>query len=1308
MAVNFPDSPSNGATHSVGDIVYTYNSTKGVWADTATGSTPSLETSDNPPSSPTDGDLWFNTSDLTTYIYYADGSSHQWVKANPSQAGVAGPQGPAGADGAAGSAGGSGGSTVGTLTKSFSTNEESTITLSSAISPVPTVSVFKEIPQSGQSSKGNWDVNANATNYDFLDEKPISYAAANLTPSATGDGTFTNSAGTTVTGQLVGKTGADVDNYKFRIPSYNLLNNWVSFMSMNETGTILMMAGGAQTAAMSMHRWNLSTPYDFTTASYVNDSNGNSPGTYRTGGRWSQDGTKLIVGRGFGNGDQIISQTASAWSTTRTTANTKTLSQGSSEIKCIAVSPDGLYVWIANGGYPNDQLRCYSLSVAWDVSSTVALIGTSPQNDKWSGILSMQGSADGKKLWTHSGSNLSANYDTIYEWTMTTAWDPSTISPSANNVYPTTVANSLNTGGSLPGGWMTMGTQGHFWINAAETRLVYATAEHISTIPISSSQAFPASDVGKKVTGNSGSAIITATSGTYKSETAFTDTSTISSWTLNSAQGKADGSGIKLTGSTSPLQAVSTATKNSVFGPLTSNPPVNIGANRRGFWKPDGSRYYYPTSNTAATQYDLSTAFDLSSTLTSAGSTTLSQYSTGIWLDATGTYMTSGNFSGTELYRLHTLTTPWDISTASQTSSSSGHSYAAGYNPGKMVISGDGKNAMYWHLGMSTASYENRWVAYGIMTTAWDLSTLSFQNYYNKGDFGYTGSDHPNNFEFAWNVDGSRFYTLCSSTGTNGSTTNGKLLKEFTQGSNPANVWDLGDPGTLNQVSQLDLSTIQSNYGNEVWAMCLADNDTKMIIEYNDGGVYSLVINLNSAESSSHPYNVYSPAVTGATGQINTSSWVDISSMTADETKNDGDIFYAVSTDNKTSWGVNKGASGIRKIAKNNSGTWQYNNDAGAAVAVSDMSNATVDAGNISGDLFSAAGVDWNYMRGAIFNPAGTKMYLSDFNADNVDEFPLSTAWDTSTAGTKTATFVTGGDFTTGLQWNNDGTRLYTVNYGDDTIKQFNLSTAYDLSTASDPSQSFSIASQAATSFGFTFKADGTKMYVTNNTSVLYQYTLSTAWDVTTASYDSVSASVGFIGSPAFNSTGTIMYGATAKTILQYNLSTAWTLSTLGTATTLDVSGTITNASGAGFGVTLRTDESQLFATFKYGGVLGINITETGYGTSETWVNATTNNEIAALQQALGAKSFNRMNKAQIDAIPDANHYPIGSTLDLMIAPYATSGTSPISDGVTLGYSSESLVEQAVNGTDYKVQNPSSTQVKITSLATQNLKIRVV
>ena len=31
MATNFPDSPSNGATHTFGGTTYTYNASKGVW-----------------------------------------------------------------------------------------------------------------------------------------------------------------------------------------------------------------------------------------------------------------------------------------------------------------------------------------------------------------------------------------------------------------------------------------------------------------------------------------------------------------------------------------------------------------------------------------------------------------------------------------------------------------------------------------------------------------------------------------------------------------------------------------------------------------------------------------------------------------------------------------------------------------------------------------------------------------------------------------------------------------------------------------------------------------------------------------------------------------------------------------------------------------------------------------------------------------------------------------------------------------------------------------------------------------------------
>ena len=48
MATNFPDSPSNGATHTFGGTTYTYNSTKGVWTAPSGGSFTGL--SDTPSS----------------------------------------------------------------------------------------------------------------------------------------------------------------------------------------------------------------------------------------------------------------------------------------------------------------------------------------------------------------------------------------------------------------------------------------------------------------------------------------------------------------------------------------------------------------------------------------------------------------------------------------------------------------------------------------------------------------------------------------------------------------------------------------------------------------------------------------------------------------------------------------------------------------------------------------------------------------------------------------------------------------------------------------------------------------------------------------------------------------------------------------------------------------------------------------------------------------------------------------------------------------------------------------------------------
>ena len=59
----------------------------------AAGVSGSVTVSDTAPASPSDGDQWFNSTSLKMFVYYADGSSSQWVPASPQQTGPAGTDG---------------------------------------------------------------------------------------------------------------------------------------------------------------------------------------------------------------------------------------------------------------------------------------------------------------------------------------------------------------------------------------------------------------------------------------------------------------------------------------------------------------------------------------------------------------------------------------------------------------------------------------------------------------------------------------------------------------------------------------------------------------------------------------------------------------------------------------------------------------------------------------------------------------------------------------------------------------------------------------------------------------------------------------------------------------------------------------------------------------------------------------------------------------------------------------------------------------------------------------------------------------
>lgn len=215
-----------------------------------------------------------------------------------------------------------------------------------------------------------------------------------------------------------------------------------------------------------------------------------------------------------------------------------------------------------------------------------------------------------------------------------------------------------------------------------------------------------------------------------------------------------------------------------------------------------------------------------------------------------------------------------------------------------------------------------------------------------------------------------------------------------------------------------------------------------------------------------------------------------------------------------------------------------------------------IASASYDGVAFSVAGqaVD---VGGLAFKDDGSKMYIighsfptNPANA-NVYQYTLSTAWDLSSASYDSVSFNVGGQEATPLAiaFKSDGTKMYIVGDGNDTVYQYSLSTAWDMSTASYDSVSFNVSGQVSSSTEVAFKTDGTKMYVLNHsTSIVHQYTLGTAWDLTTASYDSISHT--FIEASqgtalAFTTDGTKMFflGLDDDTVYQYTLSTPWNVS---------------------------------------------------------------------------------------------------------------------------------------------------------------------
>jgi hypothetical protein len=192
---------------------------------------------------------------------------------------------------------------------------------------------------------------------------------------------------------------------------------------------------------------------------------------------------------------------------------------------------------------------------------------------------------------------------------------------------------------------------------------------------------------------------------------------------------------------------------------------------------------------------------------------------------------------------------------------------------------------------------------------------------------------------------------------------------------------------------------------------------------------------------------------------------------------------------------------------------------------------------------------------GLFFKPDGTVMYYLGSTTNGIYQYSLSTAFDISTA-TYASKVLSVGLQNAGprdLFFKSDGTKVYMLGDGGagNFVYQYSLSTAWDISTGSYDSVSFSVNTQETIPTGLFFKPDGTSMYIVGqNADNVRQYTLSTAWDISTASYASKTFSINSQESAptalAFSDDGSLLFviGTSSDAVNVYALSTAWDVST--------------------------------------------------------------------------------------------------------------------------------------------------------------------
>ena len=235
------------------------------------------------------------------------------------------------------------------------------------------------------------------------------------------------------------------------------------------------------------------------------------------------------------------------------------------------------------------------------------------------------------------------------------------------------------------------------------------------------------------------------------------------------------------------------------------------------------------------------------------------------------------------------------------------------------------------------------------------------------------------------------------------------------------------------------------------------------------------------------------------------------------------------------------------------------------------------------------------------FSNDGAKMFVVGDHENAIIEYTLSTPFDVSTATFDDVVFsvLMQEIDPTGMAFSNDGTKMFVTGAFGDDVNEYTLSTAFDVSTATFDDVVFSVSMQETTPTGMAFSNDGAKMFVIGTVGDdINEYTLSTPFDVSTASYAgdverfSVSGQDRTPSGMAFSNNGAKMFvvGNAGNAINEYTLSSVYPI-------------TVTSPPAGAFVTTWRTTTADESITLP---ISGSDMTvDWGDGNTATGVSGT-------------------------------------------------------------------------------------------------------